>query len=75
MNIVTNAKHCFRGCSGVSGEVPNFQRQPSAVKTGAFAGMNAEAITNYNEISDWTVSESWHAHVDPYQNDPDEYVD
>lgn len=75
MNIVTNAKHCFKGCSGVSGEVPNFQRQPSANKTGAFAGMNPELITNYNEISDWTTSESWHAHVDPYQHDADEYID
>lgn len=75
MNIVTTAKHCFKGCSNVRGEVPNFQRQPMANKTGAFAGMTASNITNYFEIQNYTTPEVNHGHHDPYSGDQTEYID
>ena len=75
MNAVTNAKHCFKGCSNVAGEVPTFQRQPSANKTGAFAGMKADLITNYSAIQNWTTADLNHGHIDPYSTTQDEYLD
>ena len=77
MNVVTDARHAFYKCSGVSGEVPNFQYQPSARKTGAFAGMNADAIINWHQVSDYSTAELYHAdiHLDPYRFDEEEYLD
>lgn len=77
MNVVTDARHAFYKCSGVSGEVPNFQYQPSAKKTGAFAGMNSGAIINWHQVSDYSTAELYHAdlHLDPYRFDEEEYLD
>ena len=75
MNVVTNAKHCFKGCSNVAGEVPTFQRQPSANKTGAFAGMNPNLVTNYSAIQNWTTADLNHTHIDPYATVEDEYLE
>lgn len=77
MNVVTDARHAFFKCSGVSGEVPNFQYQPSAKKTGAFAGMNTDAIINWHQVSGYSTAELYHAdlHLDPYRFDEEEYLD
>ena len=75
MNVVTDARHCFRNCSSVAGEVPTFQRQPSANKTGAYAGMNRDLVTNYSASETWTKEELNHhgQHLDPYEHATDEY--
>ena len=75
MNVVKLAKHAFKGCSNVRGEVPNFQRQPLADKTGAFAGLTPSNITNYFEIQNYITPEVNHGHSDPYVGDSTEYLD
>ena len=77
MNVVKDARHCLYGCSGVSGEVPTFQYQPSVNKKGAYADMNSSAIANWDQVKDFSTAELYHAdiHRDPYRDSLDEYED